>query len=111
MQLPKCCRRRILKSTSCPAASLHHRLPGDEGFAICSWIAESVLEPTGSMLLVPHVFQYLKQRTCRLQAALGRLRPGELVTHRFKLADVEHAYDVFERSAETGAIKVVIDMA
>ena len=59
----------------------------------------------------PHVFQYLKQRTCRVQAALGRLRPGELVTHRFKLADVEHAYDVFERSAETGAIKVVIDMA
>lgn len=46
-----------------------------------------------------------------MQAALGRLRPGELVTHRFKLADVERAYDVFERSAETGAIKVVIDMA
>ena len=57
------------------------------------------------------VYQHLTWCTCRVQAALGRLRPGELVTHRFKLAEVERAYDVFEHSAETGAIKVVIDVA
>lgn len=43
------------------------------------------------------------------QATLGRLRPAEMITHHFKLAEAEHAYDVFMRSGETGAMKVVIE--
>ena len=44
------------------------------------------------------------------QATLGRLRPAELITHHFKLAEAEHAYGVFMRSGETGAMKVVIEV-
>lgn len=43
----------------------------------------------------------------RLVAA-GRLDPTPLVTHRFELADIEKAYDVFSRPAETAALKVVL---
>jgi alcohol dehydrogenase len=31
-----------------------------------------------------------------------------LVTHRFELSEMEHAYDVFERPVDTGALKVVL---
>lgn len=44
------------------------------------------------------------------QATLGRLRPAELITHHFKLAEAEQAYNVFMRSGETGAMKVVIEV-
>lgn len=43
----------------------------------------------------------------RLQAS-GQLDARKLVTHRFPLADVELAYDMFSRSGETGALKVVL---
>ena len=43
----------------------------------------------------------------RLQAA-GQLDARRLVTHGFALADIEQAYDVFARSGETGALKVVL---
>ena len=33
---------------------------------------------------------------------------GRLATHHFALDDMVHAYDVFERPSETGAIKVVM---
>ena len=33
-----------------------------------------------------------------------------MVTHLFKLSDMEKAYDVFARASETGALKVVVDM-
>lgn len=35
--------------------------------------------------------------------------PKKLVTHRFKLADIMEAYDVFGRAAETNALKVIIE--
>ncbi|MGW3399857.1 alcohol dehydrogenase, partial [Streptomyces hydrogenans] len=38
----------------------------------------------------------------------GRLPTAELVTHRFELGQMEEAYDVFGRAAETGAIKVAL---
>jgi len=38
----------------------------------------------------------------------ARLDPSRLVTHRFALADIMEAYDVFERASQTGALKVVI---
>jgi alcohol dehydrogenase len=38
----------------------------------------------------------------------GQLDPRDLVTHRFALADIEHAYDVFADAADTGALKVVM---
>ncbi|MCQ6555099.1 alcohol dehydrogenase catalytic domain-containing protein [Streptomyces sp. C10-9-1] len=38
----------------------------------------------------------------------GRLPAGDLVTHRFPLAAMEEAYEVFSRAAETGALKVVL---
>ncbi|HSA53933.1 MAG TPA: zinc-dependent alcohol dehydrogenase family protein [Yinghuangia sp.] len=38
----------------------------------------------------------------------GRLDIGGLVTHRFGLDEMQDAYDVFSRAAETGALKVVL---
>jgi len=40
--------------------------------------------------------------------ASGQLDVRKLVTHRFALADFEHAYDVFAKPADTGALKVVV---
>jgi len=33
---------------------------------------------------------------------------GDLVTHRFGLHEMAAAYDIFERPAETGAVKVLL---
>ncbi|MEE1758736.1 zinc-dependent alcohol dehydrogenase family protein [Streptomyces sp. SP18BB07] len=41
-------------------------------------------------------------------AAVGRLPTSSLVTHTFALDDMEEAYDVFARAADTGALKVVL---
>jgi alcohol dehydrogenase len=38
----------------------------------------------------------------------GRLPAADLITHDFALHDMEEAYDTFSRSAETGALKVVL---
>jgi alcohol dehydrogenase len=38
-----------------------------------------------------------------------RLRPEQLVTHRFALSDILEAYETFARAADTHALKVVID--
>ncbi|MEU5371540.1 zinc-dependent alcohol dehydrogenase family protein [Streptomyces sp. NPDC005951] len=40
--------------------------------------------------------------------ANGRLPSAELVTHRFELEEMEEAYDVFSRAADTGALKVAL---
>ncbi|WP_327364107.1 MULTISPECIES: zinc-dependent alcohol dehydrogenase family protein [unclassified Streptomyces] len=40
--------------------------------------------------------------------AAGRLPAASLVTHRFELGQMEEAYDVFSRAAETGALKVAL---
>jgi alcohol dehydrogenase len=39
----------------------------------------------------------------------GKVQPGKLVTHRFKLADVMKAYDVFGNAAKERALKVVLE--
>jgi len=41
--------------------------------------------------------------------AAGRLDASALITHDFKFSDIEKAYDVFGRAAETGALKVNIE--
>lgn len=38
----------------------------------------------------------------------GKLRPSQLVTHRFALNDVMKAYDTFGNAAKEGALKVVL---
>ena len=38
----------------------------------------------------------------------GRLEAERFATHRFTLDEMETAYDVFQRAAETGALKVVL---
>ena len=38
----------------------------------------------------------------------GKLKPAQLVTHRFPLSDVMKAYDTFGNAAETRALKVVL---
>ncbi|ALO06470.1 zinc-containing dehydrogenase [Streptomyces venezuelae] len=43
----------------------------------------------------------------RMMAA-GRLPSSSLITHRFALGQMEEAYGVFGRAAETGALKVVL---
>ncbi|MFI9626038.1 alcohol dehydrogenase catalytic domain-containing protein [Streptomyces sp. NPDC052042] len=40
--------------------------------------------------------------------AMGRLSASPLITHRFALGQMEEAYDVFARAADTGALKVVL---
>ncbi|GGV95047.1 alcohol dehydrogenase [Streptomyces gelaticus] len=40
--------------------------------------------------------------------AAGRLPSSSLITHRFELGQMEEAYDVFSRAADTGALKVVL---
>ncbi len=40
--------------------------------------------------------------------AQGQLTPGQFVSHRFALDEMMDAYDVFERAAETEAMKVAI---
>lgn len=40
-----------------------------------------------------------------------KVDPTQLITHHFKLDDVLGAYDTFGRAAETGALKVIIDVA
>ncbi len=46
-------------------------------------------------------------RLLRMLAA-GQLNVDGLATHRFGLQDIERAYDVFERPAQTGALKVAL---
>ncbi len=41
----------------------------------------------------------------------GRLDAASLVTHRFPLARMDEAYDTFGRAAETGALKVIIEVS
>ncbi|MEU8619603.1 zinc-dependent alcohol dehydrogenase family protein [Streptomyces sp. NPDC048623] len=43
----------------------------------------------------------------RMMAA-GRLPAAGLITHRFELGQMEEAYDVFGRAADTGALKVAL---
>lgn len=38
----------------------------------------------------------------------GRLQPKELVTHRYKLAEIMKAYDTFSQASESRALKVLI---
>lgn len=38
----------------------------------------------------------------------GRLRPAELITHRFKLTEIMKAYDTFAQASENRALKVII---
>ena len=40
----------------------------------------------------------------------GRIDPRRLVTHRFKLDQILDAYETFGRAAETGALKVIIEV-
>jgi alcohol dehydrogenase len=40
--------------------------------------------------------------------ASGRLAMPGLITHRFGLNEMQDAYDVFSRAAETGALKVAL---
>lgn len=48
--------------------------------------------------------QLLKAVTAR------RLAPASLVTHRFRLGEMDAAYDTFGRAADTGAMKVIISI-
>jgi alcohol dehydrogenase len=47
-------------------------------------------------------------RTLLQLIGAGQLDPRDLVTHRFALEDIEHAYEVFAAAADTGALKVVM---
>ena len=38
-----------------------------------------------------------------------RIDASQLITHRFKLADIVQAYDTFGRAAQTKALKVIIE--
>ncbi|OLN90333.1 Alcohol dehydrogenase 5 [Colletotrichum chlorophyti] len=40
----------------------------------------------------------------------GKLQPSQLITHRFKLADMEMAYATFGEASKHGALKVLIDI-
>jgi alcohol dehydrogenase len=46
------------------------------------------------------------QTTPRLLAD-GQIDPAPIITHRFGLAEMVHAYDVFGRPDDSGALKVL----
>jgi len=39
----------------------------------------------------------------------GKIKPGALISHHFKLADIEQAYETFGNAAKTGALKVILE--
>jgi alcohol dehydrogenase len=39
----------------------------------------------------------------------NKIDPNKLVTHHFKLTDIDSAYDTFSRAATTGALKVILE--
>ncbi len=41
----------------------------------------------------------------------GRLDPTKLITHRFKLGEIDAAYETFGRAADTRALKVMIEVS
>ncbi len=40
----------------------------------------------------------------------GKLTPGKLITHHFKLNDIMHAYEVFGNASKEKAMKVIIEI-
>ncbi|MGW5055030.1 hypothetical protein [Actinokineospora sp. NPDC004072] len=40
--------------------------------------------------------------------ASGRLDAAQFTTHRFDLDDIEHAYEVFARPMDSGALKIAL---
>ncbi|KAI6750459.1 hypothetical protein HG530_014740 [Fusarium avenaceum] len=40
----------------------------------------------------------------------GKLQPAQLITHRFKLSEIEKAYETFGEASKHGALKVIIDV-
>lgn len=38
----------------------------------------------------------------------GKIEPGQLITHRFKLDNILEAYEVFANAAKEKAIKVIL---
>lgn len=38
----------------------------------------------------------------------GKIRPTELISHHFKLDDIQAAYETFRNAAQTGALKVIL---
>jgi alcohol dehydrogenase len=47
----------------------------------------------------------------RRRIDLARIDATKLITHRFKLADIQGADETFAKAAETQALKVIIDAA
>ncbi len=39
----------------------------------------------------------------------GKIKPGALISHHFKLADIQKAYDTFRDAAKTSALKVILE--
>jgi alcohol dehydrogenase len=73
-------------------ADLHLECLWDRNIAITTRLVDTVSTP---MLL----------KTVRS----GRLEPGKLITHRFRLNDVLKAYETFSQAADTHALKVIIE--
>src|SRR6185437_3987057 len=75
-------------------ADLHLESLWDRNIAITTRLVDTVSTP---MLL----------KTVRS----GRLDPAGLITHRFQLEDVMHAYETFGRAADSHALKVIIEVS
>jgi alcohol dehydrogenase len=75
-------------------ADLHLETLWDRNIAITTRLVDTVSTP---MLL----------KTVRA----GRLDPKPLISHRFALNDMVAAYDTFSRAADTGALKVIIEVS
>ncbi len=41
----------------------------------------------------------------------GKIEPRALISHHFKLADIQEAYETFSNAAKTGALKVILQRA
>ncbi len=71
---------------------LHLEKLWDRNIAITTGLVDTVSTPTLLKLV-----------------ASGKIMPGLLITHRFKLKNILDAYETFARAADTRALKVIIE--
>jgi alcohol dehydrogenase len=72
--------------------TLHLEQLWDRNIAITTRLVDTVSTPTLLKMMRAH-----------------NIDPKKLITHHFKLSDIDAAYDAFGHAAATGALKVILD--
>ena len=81
----------MLAMPSCGSVELHLEKLWDRNISITTRLVDTATTPM------------LMKLVCS-----GKLRPAQLVTHRFAMTDIMKAYDTFGNAEKEGALKVVL---